>query len=83
PQMTEENRKEAVKKVNEKQEKSRVSLRQVRDDVKSSIEDAFDSKEIGEDDKFRFVKELDEEIEKINGEIKQIRDKKEIEIMEI
>ncbi|HNV12998.1 MAG TPA: ribosome recycling factor [bacterium] len=83
PQMTEENRKEAVKKANEKQEKARVSLRQVRDEVKSSIEEAFESKEIGEDDKFRFIKELDEEVEKVNNEIKQMRDKKEAEIMEI
>lgn len=83
PQMTEENRKEAVKKVNEKQEKARVSLRQVREDIKSNIEDAFSAKEMGEDDKFRFIKELDEEIEKVNTEIKQLRDKKEVEIMEI
>lgn len=83
PLMTEENRKEAVKKVNEKQEKARVSLRQVREDIKTDIETAFESKEIGEDDKFRFIKELDEEVEKINSEIKEIRDKKEAEIMEI
>lgn len=83
PQMTEENRLDAVKKVNEKQEKARVSLRQVREDIKNSIEEAFTAKEIGEDDKFRFIKDLDEEVEKINGEIKQIRDKKEAEVMEI
>jgi ribosome recycling factor len=83
PQMTEENRKESVKKVNEKQEKAKVSVRQIRDDVKSSIEDAFASKEIGEDDKFRFIKELDEEVGKINDAIKEIRDKKEKEVMEI
>ncbi len=83
PQMTEENRKESVKKVNEKQEKAKVSIRQIRDEVKSSIEDAFSSKEIGEDDKFRFIKELDEEVGKINDAIKEIRDKKEKEVMEI
>ncbi|PKM91820.1 ribosome recycling factor [Candidatus Falkowbacteria bacterium HGW-Falkowbacteria-1] len=83
PQMTEENRKEAVKKVNEKQEKARVSIRQIRDEIKSSIEEAFDSKEIGEDDKFRFIKDLDEEVERINSEIKEMRDRKEVEIMEI
>ncbi len=83
PQMTEENRKDAVKKVNEKQEKARVSIRQIRDEVKSTIEDAFSDKEIGEDDKFRFIKDLDEEVDKLNSLIKEIRDKKELEIMEI
>ena len=83
PQMTEENRKDAVKKVNEKQEKARVSIRQIRDEVKSAIEDAFSDKEIGEDDKFRFIKDLDEEVDKLNSLIKEIRDKKELEIMEI
>lgn len=83
PQMTEENRLESVKKLNEKQEKAKISARQLRDEIKESIEKAFSDKEIGEDDKFRFIKELDEEITKTNEEIKNIRDKKEKEIMEI
>ncbi len=83
PQMTEESRLESVKKLNEKQEKSRIIARQLRDEIKSTIEEAFDNKEIGEDDKFRFLKELDEEIAKINDELKAIRDKKEKDIMEI
>lgn len=83
PQMTEENRKDSVKKVNEKQEKAKVSIRQIREEVKSSIESAFSGKEIGEDDKFRFIKELDEEVGRINDAIKEIRDKKEKEVMEI
>lgn len=83
PQMTEENRLESVKKLNEKQEKAKISARQLRDEIKTAIETAFSSKEIGEDDKFRFIKELDEEISKLNDEIKSIRDRKEKEIMEI
>lgn len=83
PQMTQENRLESVKKLNEKQEKAKISARQLRDEIKTTIEDVFAKKEIGEDDKFRFMKELDEEIGKLNDEIKSIRDKKEVEIMEI
>lgn len=83
PQMTQENRLESVKKLNEKQEKAKISARQLRDDIKTAIEGAFSAKEFGEDDKFRFVKELDEEITKLNDEIKNIRDKKEKEIMEM
>jgi ribosome recycling factor len=81
--MTQENRLESVKKLNEKQEKAKISARQLRDDVKTAIEGAFAAKEFGEDDKFRFVKELDDEITKLNDEIKNIRDKKEKEIMEM
>ena len=83
PQLTEENRKELVKKLNEKMETSRISLRQVRDDIKELIDAAFKSKSMSEDDKFRFFKELDEEIAKQNDALKSLKDKKEAEIMTI
>lgn len=83
PPLTEENRKELVKKLNERMEKARISLRQVREDVKSSIEAAFEAKEVTEDEKFREEKELDEFIAKKNEELKELRDKKDKDIMEI
>jgi ribosome recycling factor len=83
PQLTEENRKELVKKLSEKMETSRISLRQTRDEIKEAIEAAFKNKELSEDDKFRFIKELDEEIARQNDELKKIKDKKEEEIMTI
>lgn len=83
PQLTEENRNELVKKLNEKMETARISLRQVRDEIKELIEAAFKSKAVNEDDKFRFFKELDEEIARQNDEIKKIKDKKGEEIMTI
>jgi ribosome recycling factor len=83
PVMTEENRKNLVKKLNEMMEESRISVRRVRDEVKQSIEAAEKEKEISEDDKFRFIKELEEEVQAKNESIKQLRDKKEIDIMTI
>lgn len=83
PQLTEENRKELVKKLSEKMETARVALRQVRDQIKESIEAAFLNKAINEDDKFRFFKELDEETARQNDELKKIKEKKEEEIMTI
>lgn len=83
PSLTEENRKELVKRLNEKMEKTRIILRGAREQVKSAIEKAFDDKEISEDDKFRFVKELDEFSAKKNDELKDSRDRKETDIMEI
>jgi len=83
PPLTEENRKELVKKLNEKMEKTRIILRGVRDAIKNAIENAFEEKEISEDDKFRAMKELDEFSAKKNDELKEIRDRKEKDVMEI
>ena len=83
PQLTEENRKELVKKLSEKMETARIALRQIRDEIKEAIEAAFKDKAISEDDKFRFIKELDEEITKQNDALKSIKDKREEEIMTI
>ena len=83
PAMTEENRRELVKKLNEKMEKARITIRQTRDEIKEAIAKGEEDKEISEDDKFRFMKELDEEVGKKNEELKSIRDRKEEEIMTI
>jgi ribosome recycling factor len=83
PPLTEENRRELVKKLNEKMEKTRIILRQARDVVKSTVESAFEEKKISEDDKFRFIKELDEYSAEKNEELKNIRDHKEKDVMEI
>ncbi len=83
PVMTEENRKELVKKLNERMEKARISIRQVREDSKNAIEEAHAKKEITEDDKFKSIRELDDHVRKLNDDLKEIRDKKEEEIMKI
>ena len=83
PALTEESRKELVKSVNEKMEKSRVSLRQVRDKVREEISKKEKNKEITEDDRFDLQKKLDELIKNYNEKIKELSDKKEQEIMTI
>jgi ribosome recycling factor len=83
PIMTEENRKELVKKLNGEMEKARVTIRQERDEVKKKIEEADKNKEISEDDKFKFIKELDEEVKRLNEELEAIRGRKEEEIMKV
>jgi ribosome recycling factor len=83
PQITEENRKELARKLNEKMEDARIAVRKIRDEVKEDIEKDETDKKISEDDKFRFIKELDEEARNKNDEIKEIREKKEQEIMTI
>jgi ribosome recycling factor len=83
PAMTEENRKDLVKRLNEKTEQAKVSVRQTREAVKSAIEKAEKDKAISEDDRFRFMEELEEEVKKVNEELKAIREKKEKDVMTI
>jgi len=83
PALTEENRRETVKKLNEKMEKARIIIRQNREEVKNAIERAMADKEISEDERFRGIKELDDFVTKKNEELKEIRDKKEKDVMEI
>jgi ribosome recycling factor len=83
PAMTEETRKELVKKLNERMEHGRVSIRQVREGVKKAMEAAEGDGAISEDDLERFLEELDEEVKKVNDELKVVRDKKEVEVMTI
>ncbi|MCD4694321.1 ribosome recycling factor [bacterium] len=83
PEMTEEKRRDLVRKLNEKLENARISIRQIRDDVKREIEEAEKDKEITEDDRYGFIEELDEEVENKNKELKEIKDKKEEDLMTV
>ncbi len=83
PQPTEEDRKDRVKKINEKLEQAHVKIRQIRDEIKKSIEQAESDKEIAEDDKFKFIKEMEEEIKNYNNQLQEVRDNKEKEVMTI
>lgn len=83
PAMTEENRKDLVKRLNEKTEQAKISVRQTREAVKMAIDKAEKNKAIAEDDKFRFMEELEEEVKRLNEELKSTRDKKEKDIMTI
>lgn len=83
PQMTEENRRDLVKQLNTQHESARISIRQIRDEIKQLIEQAEKNKDINEDNKFRFIKELEEFIHEKNEELKKIRDEKEKDIMTI
>ncbi len=83
PPLTEESRKELVKSVGEKMEKSRIIIRQIRDKVKDEITKKQKASDITEDDKYDLQKKLDELVKSHNEKIKEIGDKKEQEIMTI
>ncbi|MFA6537494.1 MAG: ribosome recycling factor [Patescibacteria group bacterium] len=83
PAMTEENRRDLVKLMSEKLEDAKVSVRGVREEVKSKIMEAFKGSEITEDDKFAYLKELDEKVSKLNQELIKMAEEKEKEIMSV
>lgn len=83
PLMTEENRKAMVKVLGAKAEDARVSVRKVRDEVKTATVNAEKNKEITEDDKYQNIAELDEYIASLNKQIEELREAKEKEIMTI
>lgn len=83
PLMTEEVRKEIVKKLHQKLEDGRIAIRNVRDEIKDAITEAADNKEFGEDEKFSLMEDLDKKISEYNDKLKKISEDKEKEIMTI
>ena len=83
PQMTEEDRKKIVKEINERLEKTRISIRTIRDKIKETIIEQEREKEITEDDKYKSIEELDKTTKEFNDQIKNLGAQKEQEIMTI
>jgi len=83
PQLTEERRKELVRSLGKKIEQYRISLRNIRDEIREQITEAQKNKEITEDDKYKFFSDLDNMTTEYNKKIKEISDKKENEIITI
>jgi ribosome recycling factor len=83
PQLTEESRKELVKSVGEKMEKTRIALRQIRDKVKDEVLKQEKEGAVTEDDRFSLTKKLDESVKTYNDQVKEIGERKEAEIMQL
>ena len=83
PEMSEDRRKEIIKVLHEKIEGARISLREVRDNVRDRVLDLVKNKEISEDDKFRLFEKIDELTSEYNSKIKLISENKEQEIKTI
>ncbi|NQT49926.1 ribosome recycling factor [Candidatus Kuenenbacteria bacterium] len=83
PQMTEENRKDLVKTMNEKLEAAKISVRSIREKTKEEIVSAEKSSDITEDDKYKYVKDLDEKVGELNKDLQSIAESKEKEIMSV
>jgi ribosome recycling factor len=83
PPLTEELRKEIVKKVHQKAEETKVAIRGAREKVKEQIIAMEEEKQMSEDDKFKRLEELDVLVKDYNEQVKEIVEKKEDEIMKV
>ena len=83
PQMTEERRKELVKLVSQISEKSRGSVRNIREDVWKEIQKLEKDGKLSEDEKISGKEQLQKVTDKYNEEIKKMTEAKEKEIMTI
>ncbi|MEK7495152.1 MAG: ribosome recycling factor [Patescibacteria group bacterium] len=83
PSLNTEQREKYIKVVREKVEEKKVIIRNHRDDSRRTIKNAFEKKEMSEDEKYRLEKEIDSQSTKFMEEINAIKESKEKEIMEV
>lgn len=79
--MTEETRKEVIKRLHQKAEEAKVSLRGRREKIKEDIIEQEKNKAMAEDEKFKLLEELDEVVKNYNEKIRAAVAQKEEEIM--
>lgn len=80
PSFTQEDREKIVKLLNQKSEKARIVLRQVREKTWDTIQEMEKQGEISEDDKFKGKEKLQELIDKFQEKIEELKEKKTKEI---
>lgn len=83
PPVTEEGRKNLVKVLGQKAEEAKISVRAVREKVKSLIVSDEKEKLISEDDRKGFLEQLEKVVGETNRQIEAISDSKEEEIMKV
>ena len=83
PPMTEENRKNMAKVLHQKEEQAKISVRNVREKIKTAIQNDEKDKVISQDDKKRQLVQLDKVVAEWNGKIEGITEEKEKEILTV
>ncbi len=83
PPLTEDRRRDLVKKVHHRLEEARVALRNIRRDTMKDIKDFETEKMISEDDRKRGEEELQKITERLMSDLDKVGQHKEQEIMEV
>lgn len=83
PLMTTEDRERYVKLLSQKLEHGKVMVRQIRGDAMKDIKDAFEKKELTEDEKFDSEKKLQEITDKYTSKVDEMGEVKKKELLQI
>ncbi len=83
PKMTEENRKDLVKVVGRKTEEAKVSLRGLREELRTEIIEAERDGKMSEDGRFRAQDDLEKLVKGYTEQLEKIEEEKEKDIMTI
>ncbi len=81
--LSEERRQEFIKILRQKLEAGRVMVRQARHEAMERVQQAFNSKDLGEDEKYRVEEELQKITDEFNRKIEEIGSRKETELLAI
>lgn len=82
PPMSEENRRQIIKELNQLKEEVRIRSRRERDDCLKQLKQQKESGQASEDAFFKGKEQADKEIEKFNSELEKVFGQKEREILE-
>ena len=83
PPFTTEDREKFVKLLNTKLENGKIMIRQIRGDAMRDIREAFEKKELTEDEKFNQEKRLQEVTDRYIEKIEEIGGKKKEELLQV
>jgi ribosome recycling factor len=83
PPLTLERRQEFTKLLHQKLEAGRVMIRQIRHEKMAAIHQAFEAKQMSEDEKFRLGEELQKITDEHNSKIDEMGQRKEAELLAI
>jgi len=81
PELSEERRKELLKKAKQIVEEHRIRVRNLRDEANKQVQKSFEEHKFNEDQKFKLKESVQKEVEQFNNEIEKSLEKKIQEIM--
>ncbi len=82
PPMTEEFKKDVLRALSQKKDKTKKMIREIREKIWNKIQEAFYEKRISEDEKYKAKDKLQKLVEDYNEKIEELIEKKEEEIKE-
>ncbi|MBT6254158.1 ribosome recycling factor [Candidatus Uhrbacteria bacterium] len=83
PPLTEDTRKNLVKVIGQRVESARISVRNVRDEMRKEVERLEKEKEIGEDERYQIQEEIDVITKETNDKLDQLGKDKETQVMTV